>query len=107
MGEKYVGLKPIIVPVMTGLAVRSQYSVIVVLELTDVDRRIEVVLLKPRLRDRLFRELLQMVTFRAKSAEIPRIGVLKRRLEGATIDVMGDELVKGVLILEAYCRALR
>ena len=107
MGENYVVLKPIIVPIMTGYAMRSQYSVIVVLELTDVNRRIEVVVLKPRLRDRLFRELLQMVTFRAKSAKMPRIGALKRRLEGATIDVMGDELVKSVLILQAYHRALR
>ena len=107
MGAAYVVLKPIIVPVMTGHAVRSQYTVIVVLELTDIDRRLEVVVLKPRVRDRLFRELLQMVTFRAKSAKMPRIGALKRRLQDATIDVLGAELVKSVLIMQAYHRALR
>lgn len=107
MGENYVVLKPIIVPIMTGYAVRSQYSVIVVLELTDVNRRIEVVVLKPRLRDRLFRELLQMVTFRANSAKMPGIRALKRRLHEASMEVLGTELLKTVLVMQAYHRALR
>ncbi len=107
MAEEYVVLKPIIVPVLQGDAVRSQFAVIVMLELADIDKRRDVVLLKPRLRDRLFRELLQMVTFRASSARMPRIGALKRRLFAATLDVMGPGLVKSLLLWQAYHRALR
>ena len=47
MGEGYFELNPIIVPATTGYRVRSQFSVIVVLELADIDRRLEVVILKP------------------------------------------------------------
>ena len=107
MGKGYVVLNPIIVPVMTGYRVRSQFSVIVVLELADIDRRIEVVTLKPRLRDRLFRELLQMVTFRANSAKMPGIRALKRRLHEASMEALGTELLKTVLVMQAYHRALR
>ncbi len=107
IGEEYVVLKPIIVPVLQGDAVRSEFAVIVMLELTDIDKRLDVVLLKPRLRDRLVRELLQMVTFRANSARMPRIGALKRRLFAATLEVTGPGLVKSLLLWQAYHRALR
>jgi len=107
IGEEYVVLKPIVVPVLHGDAVRSEFAVVVMLELAEFDKRIDVVLLKPRLRDRLFRELLQMVTFRARSARMPRLGVLKRRLFAAALDVVGPGLVKSLLIRQAYRRALR
>lgn len=104
---EYVTLKPIIVPVLTGDAVRSEFAVVVMLELTDIDKRIDLVMLKPRLRDRLFRELLQMVTFRARSARMPRNSDLKRRLLAAAQEVVGPGLVKSLLLGQAYHRALR
>ena len=105
--EGYVVLKPIIVPILRDDGVRSEFAVIVMLELADIDKRIELVVLKPRLRDRLFRELLQIVTFRASSARIPRIAALRRRLFAAAVEVVGPGLVKSLLISQAYHRALR
>ncbi len=107
IGREYVVLEPIIVPVLQGDAVRSEFAVVVMLELADFDKHFDLVLLKPRLRDRLFRELLQMVTFRARSARMPRLGALKRRLFAATLEVVGPGLVESLLLWQAYHRALR
>lgn len=107
MAEGYVVLKPIIVPILQDDGVRSEFAVIVMLELADVDKRNDLVGLKPRLRDRLFRELLQIVTFRASSARMPRLAALKRRLFAATLEVVGPGLVKSLLLGQAYHRALR
>ena len=48
-----------------------------------------------------------MVTFRANSAKMPSIGALKRRLHEASSEVLGAELLKTVLVMHAYHRALR
>ena len=105
--EGYVVLKPIIVPILQGEGLRSEFAVIMVLDLTDIDKRSELVVLKPRLRDCLYRELLQIVTFRASSARMPCLGALKWWLFAAAVEVVGPELANSLLIAQVHHRALR
>ena len=105
-GEFYT-MKPFTLPLMKDGVVTEHYTLIVALELADGDKRSEVYHLQAKLRDAMYRRLFQMVTFRRTGSELPPIGIFKRNLSKIALGLAGTDLIKSLLIQQAFKRQVR
>ena len=103
-GVEFVNLKPFIVPMLVDKDVSEHFTVVVAVEVFDEDARHMVRDLLPRLRHRVYQELLRIVTFRRRGAKLLTIDNIKSRLNFVVMEVVGDKVIKALLVLQAFHR---
>ena len=99
--RRFYTLEPFTVPMMTDGAINEQFTIVIGIELTHEQNRVDVAQSVPRIRNEVYSELLHLVTFRRRGASIPQISVLKSQLFTVTQSIMGDK-VKGLVIQQAF-----
>lgn len=104
--RRYYTLAPFTVPLMASGEIKEQFTIVLSMELTDEDDRIDIAYAVPRIRHEVYNELLHLVTFRRKGETIPQIAVFKKQLFKVAARVMGDK-VKAVLVQQAFKAPLK
>tara|TARA_R110000787_G_scaffold28283_23_gene77304 strand:- start:1772 stop:2227 length:456 start_codon:yes stop_codon:yes gene_type:complete len=104
---RYYKLRPFTLPVLFKGEIEEHFTIVMALELANEDARQEVHRRIPRVRNEFYKALLSLVTFRRKGAPIPDIEVFKVRLLQVAQETYGRELVKNLLIQQAFKRAVR
>lgn len=104
--RRYYTLAPFTVPLMSSGEIREQFTIVVAIELTDEDHRIDVAYAIPRIRHEIYNELLHLVTFRRRGDTIPQIAIFKKQLYKVAARVIGDK-VKAVLVQQAFKASLK
>lgn len=99
--RRYYSLAPFTVPLMASGEIKEQFTIVLSIELSDEDYRIDIVYAIPRIRHEVYNELLHLVTFRRRGNAIPRISVFKKQLFKVAARVVGDK-VKGVVVQQAF-----
>lgn len=99
--RRYYSLEPFTVPLMASGQIKEQFTIVLSIELTDEDHRIEIAYAIPRIRHEVYNELLHLVTFRRRGDTIPQIAVFKKQLSKVAMRVIGD-MAKGVVIQQAF-----
>lgn len=107
LGEEFVNLKPFILPLLTDGDVTDNFIVVVAVEISDTDDRIKVQRVLPRLRDKIYLEMLRIVTFRRRRAKLPTVDDIKTRLNIIAKQVVGDDVIRALLVLQAFRRRPR
>lgn len=104
---RYYTLSPFTLPLFDGEDIAEQMTIVIALELAGSDARADVERLVPKIRDVMYRELYNIVSFRRKGAPIPDVDMLKARLSRAIRVVAGEKLVKTLLVQQAFKRPAR
>lgn len=104
---RYLTLAPFTLPLFDGQDVVEQMTIVVALELVDEDQRQEVSRLVPKIRDAMYRELYNMVSFRRKGAALPEVDEFKVRLHRTVRPIVGEKLVKSLVVQQAFKRPPR
>lgn len=99
---RYYTMKPFTLPLMEGGVVTEQFTLVISMEIADEDGRADLARRVPRIRDNMYQTLFQMVTFRRRGAPIPDVDMFKERLLKVALHVAGKELVKSILVQEAF-----
>lgn len=99
--RRYYSLEPFTVPLMASGQIKEQFTIVLSIELTDEDNRIDIVYAVPRIRHEVYNELLHLVTFRRRGDSIPQISVFKKQLFKVAERVVGDK-VKSVVVQQAF-----
>lgn len=99
--RRYYSLEPFTVPLMASGQIKEQFTIVLSIELTDEDHRIEIAYAIPRIRHEVYNELLHLVTFRRRGDTIPQIAIFKKLLSKVAMRVVGDK-AKGVVIQQAF-----
>lgn len=105
--SRYYKLRPFTLPVLFKGEIEEHFTIVMALELANEDARQEVHRRVPRVRNEFYKALLSLVTFRRKGAPIPDIEIFKARLLQVAQETYGPELVKNLLIQQAFKRAVR
>ena len=100
--SKYLTLLPFVVPLTRGNELSGQYTLVIALQLADPDVREELGKRLPRMRNEIYGFLLQAVTARSSSGQVPGLEFLRGRLLRIVHETTGDKLVTSVVIQEAY-----
>ena len=106
-GPAFLTLPTLTVPVFEGNEVSRQASLVLALELEPGRNEAEVVPFKPRLMDALLAELTQIFEQRATEERLIDAAALKPKLLEVSRRVVGDGLVKDVLVQQAFERPQR
>lgn len=104
---RYYTLSPFTLPLFEGEDVVEQMTIVIALELIDSDKRIDVERMVPKIRDAMYRELYNMVTFRRRGQPMPDVDMFKVRLLRAIRVVAGEKLIKTLLVQQAFKRPAR
>ena len=99
---KYLTPVPFVVPLTRGNEMTGQYTLVMALELADPDSREELGRQLPKLRNEVYAFLLQAVTARSSSGQVPGLEFLQSRLLKIAQETAGAKVVTDVLIQEAY-----
>ena len=99
---QYVTMHPFILPIMTDGAAQRQYTIVLAIEMAREGVRDEILFLTPRIRDALYPELYRLVAFRNREPRIISTSALKRKLTPIVQRVTGTDLVKAVVVQDAY-----
>lgn len=105
--NRYYKLRPFTLPVLFKGEIEEHCTIVMALELGHEDARQEVHRRVARVRNEFYKALLSLVTFRRKGAPIPDIEIFKAKLLQVAQDTYGPELVKNLLIQQAFKRAVR
>jgi hypothetical protein len=103
----FMTLPTLTVPVFEGNEVSRQASLVLALELEPGRNEAEVVPFKPRLMDALLAELTQIFEQRATEERLIDAAALKPKLLETSRRVVGDGVVKDVLVQQAFERPRR
>lgn len=105
-GPAYVRMDPIFIPIIEGTAIKRQFGITLMLELTADQTRSDVEAKRKQLTDAFFRDLYSFFQSSAgKGSRIDQV-YLKTRLLRVTERVVGQHQVKEVLIEQFFERAL-
>lgn len=104
--RRYYTLDPFTVPLMASGEIKEQFTIVLSIEMTDEDHRIDIAYAIPRIRHEVYNELLHLVTFRRKGATIPQIAIFKKQLFRVAERVVGDK-VKAVVVQQAFKAPLK
>lgn len=102
--ERYLTLAPLLVSVIHHDDVEKLVSLIVTVELTDRSKRIDVERLMPRLRDAYLSDLTKMFSLLPFGRHSINLPLVKRQLRAASDRVLGQGVVRDVLVLNAVER---
>lgn len=95
---RYYTLKPFTLPLLVQGRVTEHFTLVISMEMTEEDARVDLSRRVPRLRDNMYQTLFQMVTFRRRGAPLPDVDMFKERLMKIALRVAGKDLVKGILV---------
>lgn len=99
---RYFTLKPFTLPLMHNGEITEQFTLVISMEIADEDGRAELARRVPRIRDNMYQALYQMVTFRRRGAPIPDVDMFKERLLRVALRFAGKDLVKDILVQQAF-----
>ena len=94
--NEYFTMAPFIVPMVKDGEHHKQFTLIVAIELEEVNHRVELRRLLPRMRNEIYELLFKMISFRTIEPRIPGNEVLRKRLTQVAQRVAGDEIVKTI-----------
>jgi hypothetical protein len=106
-GPAFLTLPTMTVPVFEGNEVARQGSLVLAVELEPGRTESDIAPFKPRLMDALLSELTRIFEQRANEERLIDAAALKPKLLEASRRVVGDGLVKDVLIQQAFERRNR
>ena len=99
---RYYTMKPFTLPLLRNGEVAEHFTLVISMEIGEEDGRAELAKRVPRLRDNMYQTLFQMVTFRRQGAPIPDVDMFKERLMKVALRHAGKDLVKGILVQQAF-----
>jgi hypothetical protein len=99
--RRFYTLEPFTIPLLVDGEIGEQFTIVVALELADEDHRGDVAHAVPRIRNEVYNELLSLVTFRRRGAQVPDVIVFKEQLLKVAQRVVGDK-VKALLVQQAF-----
>lgn len=102
-GPIYVPIDPLVVPLIRGSDVRRHLIFVVQLEVADAAAGARVREMMPRLRDAYLRALVRLADRQDDTAP-PDLERVKAGLVTASGRVLGDEVVRGVLVQRSFVR---
>lgn len=94
----YYTMKPFTLPLLVKGRVTEHFTLVISMEMTEEDSRVDLSRRVPRLRDNMYQTLFQMITFRRRGAPLPDVDMFKERLLKIALKVAGKNLVKGILV---------
>ncbi len=106
-GPAFLMLPTMTVPVFEGNEVSRQASLVLALELEPGRTETDIVPFRPRLMDALLSELTRIFEQRAAEERLIDAAALKPKLLETARRVVGDGLVKDVLVQQAFERPRR
>ncbi len=95
---RYYTLKPFTLPLLVKGRVTEHFTLVISMEMTEEESRVDLSRRVPRLRDNMYQMLFQMITFRRRGAPLPDVDMFKERLLKIALRVAGKDLVKGILV---------
>lgn len=98
-GPTYVKMDPLVVPVMDREGISQTVSMLITLEVADEEGAKKIEDLKPRVKDAMIQNMYGML-YHASAMEngAVKISYIKERLNQAAVKVMGEGVVKDVLL---------
>src|SRR5690606_35798478 len=99
--RRFYTMAPFTIPLLVNGEIGEQFTIVVALELADEDDRGYIAHAVPRIRNELYSELLNLVTFRRSGAQLPEVAVFKEQLLKVAQRVVGDK-VKTLLVQQAF-----
>jgi hypothetical protein len=100
--SKFVTLYPFILPIVAGELKDKQFTVVLAIELADENGRDEITRLSAKIRNALYPELYRLISFRTREPRYISSATLKRKLTPIVQRIAGTDLVKGLVVKEAY-----
>lgn len=100
LGNEFVQLDPLILPIVDGNGVSQTVSMVIALEVKNMSRANKVKKLSPKLKDAYIQDMYGLLSrHAAMKGGVLQVGMLKARLNKITDTVMGDhEIVEDVLL---------
>lgn len=98
-GPSFVELEPLVLPVIDHNGVSQVISLVVALEVKDAASVQRVESLSPRLKDAYIQDMYGVLSQKAvMEGGLVQVGALKARLNKVSAKVLGDDVVKEVLL---------
>jgi flagellar protein FliL len=98
-GPTFVKLDPLVVPVMDSEGISQTISMMIVFEVTDEEAGKKLESLKPRLKDAMITNMYGLMNHQAALDKgVLQVGYVKQRLNAIAQKVMGDGVIKDVLL---------
>ncbi len=103
----YYTLLPFVVPIVRNGRIARHVSLLVTLETRGVANKDKILEARKRLQDSFFRDLHGVMSIRRKDGKSFKTSVPKKRLMAASKRVLGEDIVRDILIKVAFERRLR
>jgi flagellar protein FliL len=98
-GPTYVKMEPMVVPIIDNDGVTQVVSMVITFEVKDDPAAAEVEHMKPRIKDAFIQNLYGMLNQQAIMEKgVIKVGYIKKRLTDISAKVMGDDVIKEVLL---------
>ena len=104
---QYYTLQPFTVPIVRDGRIAKHVSVLITLETRGLANKNKILEVRKRLQDSFFRDLHGVMSFRRKDGQSFKTSVLKKRLMAVSKRVLGEDIVREILIEIALERRLR
>jgi flagellar FliL protein len=96
---EFVQLDPLMLPVMGDDGVSQMISLVVTLEVADAPTMEKVKKLSPKLTDAYIQDMYGVLNQKAAMpGGVVQVGLIKQRLQKATVGVLGDGVVSNILL---------
>ncbi len=103
----FVEMDPLILPIIGSRGISQTVSVVIVLEVADETKVEEVKHMSPRLKDAYIQDMYGVLSKKnAMPDGVLQVGMLKERLHKISKSVLGDEVVKNVLLQVVQQRSM-
>lgn len=97
--SEYVQLDPLILPIIDRGGVEQIISIVVSMQVPDTVAAGQVKKMAPKLKDAFIRDMYGMLNrYAALKNGVVQVGAIKERLNKITIDMMGEDKVREVLL---------
>ena len=104
---EYYTLQPFTVPVVRNGRIAKHVSFVITLETSGLANKDKILEARKRLRDSFLRDLHGVMSIRRKDGRSFKTSVLKKRLMAASKRVLGEDIVRDILIEIALERRFR
>ena len=110
LGEEdaeYYTLQPFIVPIVRDGRIAKHVSLLITLETRGLTNKDKILEARKRLQHSFFRDLHAVMSIRRKDGRSFKTSVLKKRLMVVSKRVLGEDIIRDILIKVAFERRLR
>jgi flagellar basal body-associated protein FliL len=105
--REYYTLQPFTVPIVRDGRIARHVSLLVTLETRGLANKDKILEARKRLRDSFLRDLHGVMSIRRKDGRSFKTSVLKKRLMAVSKRVLGEDIVRDILIETAFERRFR